>query len=62
MKKGQMHKQAECFDCRLLKKGEGSRSMGFSEEEIDLRMCRKAIQQEEDRSNERREWDHYHHG
>jgi hypothetical protein len=55
-----MHKQSECVDCQLLKKGKGSRSMGFSEEEIDLKICRKAIQQEEDRANERREWNYFH--
>lgn len=54
------HDRTKCVDCKILNANQGSRSMGFSEEEIDFRMCRRAIQELEDQANERREWDYYH--
>ncbi len=55
-----MHNEKECTECKLLRSNQGSRSMGFSEEEIYWRKCRKALQALEEQANERREWDHYH--
>jgi hypothetical protein len=54
------HDAKTCPDCKLLKERLGSRSMGFSEEEIDLQACRRQIIEWETRYEERREWDAYH--
>ena len=54
------HDSKTCPDCKILKAGEGSRSMGFSEEEIDFKVCRRQIEAWEIQANERREWEAYH--
>lgn len=54
------HDQKTCPDCQILKAGNGTRSMGFYEEELHWRMCRRQLNALERQSEERREWDYYH--
>lgn len=52
--------KAECLECNLLKAGKGTRSMGFSEDEIDFKMCNRHLEAMAERDQERREWEYYH--
>lgn len=49
-----------CKDCEILKAKEGSRSMGFSEIEIELCTCNRCLERQADREQERREFIYYH--